>query len=487
MRPGSVPEPCSIISHNWKLFWLWQGWVSPDCDSVHCRVISTAVPSSVQNCRYDVAPGCGAVTDDALTQCIGDLRKALGDDSRNPRYLKTVPKQGYQFIGDAIVPAAGEVEIETTTALEVEVTETLPAPAALPAPGGRRWPYALAAIAVVSAAALWLLVAGNRVNPTLPEMAGKTPVAVMFFENRSGNRDLDWLREGVPDMLITNLSRSPKLALMAREHLALLLDRAGQDRATKVGLQQALDLARHSHARIVILGAFTSLAGALRLDAQIYDARDGRLLAGESLTVEHPEDLLTRFDTLPARIALHLGAPIPGLGVSGELAEARTNNVEAFRAYSVGIERAQQFHMVEALDLFRKAAELDRKFVMAQARIGYTYAVTSGKIDEGRPYLAKAFEQSQALPGRDRLYIAAWYALACKDYEAAVKAYRQIVADYPAEVPAYVSLGRVLRGERRHKEALDVLQLSLALDSDYADAHNALSGIYFELESARRL
>ncbi len=321
-----------------------------------------------------------AVTDDALTQCIGDLRKALGDDSRNPRYLKTVPKQGYQFIGDAVVPAAREVEIETTTALEVEVTETLPAP------GGRRWLYVLAAGAALSAAALWLLAAGNRVNPTLPEIAGKTPVAVMFFENRSGNRDLDWLREGVSDMLITNLSRSPKLALLAREHLALLLDRAGQDRAAKVGLQQALDLARHSHARMVILGAFTSLAGALRLDAQIYDARDGRLLAGESLTVERTEDLLTRFDALSSRIALQLGAPIPGLGVSGELAEARTNNVEAFRAYSVGIERAQHFHMVEALDLFRKAAELDPKFVMAQARIGYTYAVTSGKIEEGRPY-----------------------------------------------------------------------------------------------------
>src|SRR5205823_13924482 len=114
------------------------------------------------------------------------------------------------------------------------------------------------------------------------------------------------------------------------------------------------DVARHSHARIVVLGAFTSLGEALRLDAQIYDARDGRLLAGESLTVEHPRDLLTRFDSLSARIALRLGAAIPGMGGPGELAEARTNNVEAFRAYSVGIERAQQFHMVEALELFRK-------------------------------------------------------------------------------------------------------------------------------------
>ena len=42
------------------------------------------------------------VTDAALTQCIKDIRKQLGDDAANPRYIKTVPKHGYIFIGDAV-------------------------------------------------------------------------------------------------------------------------------------------------------------------------------------------------------------------------------------------------------------------------------------------------------------------------------------------------------------------------------------------------
>jgi DNA-binding winged helix-turn-helix (wHTH) protein len=42
------------------------------------------------------------VTDAALTQCIKDIRKQLGDDASNPRYIKTVPKHGYVFIGDAV-------------------------------------------------------------------------------------------------------------------------------------------------------------------------------------------------------------------------------------------------------------------------------------------------------------------------------------------------------------------------------------------------
>ena len=39
-----------------------------------------------------------AVTDNALLQCIFDIRKTLGDDSRNPRFIKTFPKVGYRFI-----------------------------------------------------------------------------------------------------------------------------------------------------------------------------------------------------------------------------------------------------------------------------------------------------------------------------------------------------------------------------------------------------
>lgn len=41
-----------------------------------------------------------AVTDNALVQCIADIRRALGDDPRNPRFIKTVPRVGYRFIAD---------------------------------------------------------------------------------------------------------------------------------------------------------------------------------------------------------------------------------------------------------------------------------------------------------------------------------------------------------------------------------------------------
>ena len=53
------------------------------------------------------------VSDSALTQCIKDIRRQLGDDASNPRYIQTVPRYGYRFIGpvEAADPAGAPPEV----------------------------------------------------------------------------------------------------------------------------------------------------------------------------------------------------------------------------------------------------------------------------------------------------------------------------------------------------------------------------------------
>src|SRR6185295_880643 len=68
-----------------------------------------------------------AVTDDALSKCVTDIRKALGDNARQQRLLKTVSKSGYRFVGPVkeqiLQSALTVVETEVTT-IEVEIEET---------------------------------------------------------------------------------------------------------------------------------------------------------------------------------------------------------------------------------------------------------------------------------------------------------------------------------------------------------------------------
>jgi len=412
------------------------------------------------------------VGDDVLANSIAEIRRALGDTSRDSRYLRTVPKQGYRFVGDV-----QEVGYEALTATEqittIQVREEYSderSPRKY-----SRWIFAAAVLVLVvaSSAALILWHDWPRPLPNAPEVGIRT--AIIQFENRSGRPDMDWLSIGLPDMLATSLASSPRIALIAPQQL----ERGLQPHPTsRVPYKDALRDARQSGARAMIMGAFASLGDTVRLDTQIYDVPSGRLLGGESLTVPKPELLLAQLDSLATKVATRLGAPPV---TQTRLAEVMTNNLEAYRLYSLGLARTRNLRLPEAIVLYQQALKLDPDFAMADARIGFTYSSSWGKPEEGKPYLEKAYRRSDRLTARDRLFIRAWYAVACKDYKSAEQAYREILSAFPLEVEAYYALGTLLSGDGRFDEARQIFERGLTIEPDMPQLHNMLSMSYLEL------
>jgi tetratricopeptide (TPR) repeat protein len=427
-----------------------------------------------------------AVTDNALDQCLAEIRRALGDDPRKPRFIKTVPRAGYRFIGNV-----EEASVEAGTAPQVSQNQNESQPAGAKAPRTRVWinkPAMLISVAVILIAAAvtatyLILLRRSRGQSlstiTLPQTPGKRSVAVMFFDNQSGSSDLDWLREGLADMLINDLSRSKNLTILSRQQLHTLLDRSGHQASEKIRLEEALDIAQKSKAAIVIMGSFARLGEQIRIDAQLHDARDGQLLAAERRVVDQPAQILTQVDLLSAKLASHLGSTEQP--ASAGLTSAMTSNLAAYRYYSLGVEKAQGLQNPEAITLFEKAIALDPDFAMAHARLGYTYVVGWGRLEEGKPYLEKAFKLTERLTEKDKLNIAAWYDLANKDYAGAIRSFQEIVARYPLEVESYWRLGRLLRGENRLDEAIEILKQGLVIDSEAKDLYNGLGAVYSDL------
>lgn len=432
-----------------------------------------------------------AVTDDVLVQCVKEIRRSIGDDPHRPRFIKTVPKFGYRFIG-AAEQVLTRSYAEEITRVEIEFeeeTDTIQTsdstPVMIKEPSQRTVVglksinrYSIITATVFAGAIAAMLYFGWRSNSLAadrrpPQSDGRTTVAVMFFENQSNNAEFDWLREGLSNMLAAGLSRSSKLSLLDRERL---FDRIGREAAKKgsISNEAALAVSRQSHADVFIVGSFARIGERVRVDVQLHNGESGDFLSTESLTVDKAEQLLTEIDLLTLRIARRLGADTED---GQELSSVTTNNLEAYRFYSLAVEKAHALQSKEAIALLERAIELDPEFAMAHARIGYTYSVTWGRADEGKPYLEKAFRLSSGLTEKDRLNIAAWYAIANGDYSAAIATYRQIINRFPLEIEAYWRLGRLLRGEEQGDEAIAVLKQGLAVDPQAENAYNILGSI----------
>lgn len=435
-----------------------------------------------------------AVTDDVLVQCVTEIRRAIGDNAHRPRFIKTVPKAGYRFIGPVDTVPDGSFT-EEITRVEVEFEEEFDSPldarpsaaALLPAGSsdyGTYVRYAAVSLAFVLVAAsigyFTFTSSSQATDVRLPQIEGRKAVAVMFFENQSQVKDLDWLREGLADMLITDLSRSKNLTVLSRQQLHVLLERGGYRAQQRLPLEAALEIAGKSQADVMLTGSFASLGKEVRIDGQLHDAKTGQLLAAERIIADDPGQVLNQVGLLSIKLAAHLDSGIRGSQTPG-LEQAMTNNLEAYRYYSLAVEKAQALHNEEAIELLEKAVALDPEFAMAHGRIGYAYAVTGPYADKAKPYLEKAFQLSDRLTEKDRLYIMAWYSIAHQDYPSAIVPLRRIITQYPLEIEPYFRLAYLLRGENQHDEAIKVLKQGLAIDAEAKDIYNALGLIYLDI------
>ncbi|HYX66240.1 MAG TPA: winged helix-turn-helix domain-containing protein, partial [Burkholderiales bacterium] len=177
----------------------------------------------------EVWPGV-VVGDEALTQSIIKLRRALGDNPRQPSYIETISKRGYRLI--APVGAA---------------------PAPLPAPR-RRWMWGAAAMLalVVLGVALW-----KSVPRPIQPVARPEPltVAVLPFEALGPGHEHDYLARGIGSDLLTDLSRLSRLQVLS----------ASGGKAP-------------AGARYIVSGTVQRDAASLRINVRLLDARSGEQL-----------------------------------------------------------------------------------------------------------------------------------------------------------------------------------------------------------------
>ena len=147
--------------------------------------------------------------DAGLNSAIKKLRDALGDPAENPRFIETVPRRGYRFIGPLEQPEIrGPDEVPTTRASAVGRAHL------------SRWflPATLVA-ALVTIAWLSLGDGWQRLSSRIglvPSPRRITSIAVLPFENLSGSREQDYFVDGMTDALTTNLAQFKSLKVASR-------------------------------------------------------------------------------------------------------------------------------------------------------------------------------------------------------------------------------------------------------------------------------
>jgi TolB-like protein/DNA-binding winged helix-turn-helix (wHTH) protein len=336
-----------------------------------------------------------------LTQYISHLRKALGDNSEDIRLIVTIARKGYQFTGNVTVAEAADTSKQAagqvpTAESSLDATQPVlggPADEAVPkAPKYWRNVAALVALTVILPIAAYK--SWRHFGGMTPPRSQKIMLAVLPFENLTGDPNKEYLADGLTEETISQLGRlnPEQLGVIARtsvmgyKHKDERLDQIGRDLSVQYVLENSL---RESGNHI-------------RLTAQLIQMKDQTQMWSQDY--DYPvKDFLTVEDDVAKAVVQQIQLRLTSKQ-QAELAQSHPVNPEAFDAYLQGYSFFQRNNDKDAdmaAKYYERATQLDPSYALAWAGLSRArnWQVNVGLIpaEEGQRLAREADERALAL------------------------------------------------------------------------------------------
>jgi len=300
---------------------------------------------------------------------------------------------GYEYLGEHSVKNIAELVRVYKVLMEPEyagkvVGEERPKP--------KQWRWAaIGAVAILIIVAgifaIWNFYLRPDVEPaSIEKMAFPLPekpsLAVLPFDNLSGNPEQDYLVDGLTENIITGLSKIPDMFVIARNSTFTY-------KGKPVKVQQ---IAEDLGVRYVLEGSVQKSGEQLRVTAQLIDALQGHHVWSETYD-RKMEELFAVQDDITLNIAVAMQVKL----TEGEQARVRhsTNNLEAWalavKAHGLFETYAREDN-AKARELFKKAVGLDPNYAYAWAYLGWTYWI-DGVYHSAHYDRKKSFESSSKM------------------------------------------------------------------------------------------
>ncbi len=311
------------------------------------------------------------------------------------------------------------------------------------------------------------------------------PVAVISFENMTGDIAYDYLRKAIPNLLITSLEQSKYLRVITWERMQDLLKQAGKYDVEIIDKESGFDLCRREGVDSIVVGSFTKAGDVFATDVKVLEVDSKRLVKSASSRGKGVDSILqNQIDDLSKEISLGVGLPEHKIDreAVAPIADVTTSSMEAYEHFLVGREAYEKIYNDEARHAFEKAVEVDPTFAVAHLYLAWTY----GRLRETATR-DRAFERAKAFSGKatkkERMYIEASYADSMeRDLEKRFRILRQMAQEFPREKRVHHLLASHYRVRKLFYQAVEEYNKVLELDPAYGWAMNELAYMYADVE-----
>jgi serine/threonine protein kinase/tetratricopeptide (TPR) repeat protein len=302
-------------------------------------------------------------------------------------------------------------------------------------------------------------------------------IAVLYFENLSGVKEDEYLRDGITEDITTELSKIKRLKTFSR---AVVL--AYRDKPVTAG-----QVGKELGASYVLSGSLRRAGNRLRINAQLVDAATDFPLWSERYDREM-EDVFAVQDEIASKIAAALRITLSPQEQQALKAKP-TENLQAYDLYLRGRNYARRVgrqDMLFALQMFENAVALDPNFALAHAGLANVCAEYYWHFERNQTWLDRAVASTEVaiakgIDAPEVKLAEAWVDYAEARYEKAINTVRAALAIDPDVDGGYYLLGRALFEAGRYQEIVDMIETAFAHAGENYNTvmpiHNALGAL----------
>jgi TolB-like protein/DNA-binding winged helix-turn-helix (wHTH) protein/Flp pilus assembly protein TadD len=396
------------------------------------------------------------VTDNALTRAIKDIRKELDDEAASPRFIQTVVKRGYRFIGELRDPPSkelpsGSAGVETDG--EARHQHTTPEPGPTHLDNNNKIVVGLVILAILVSAGFYYFGRNDRQIRS---------IAVLPLENSTGDPEADYMSDGITESLINSLSRLPQLRVIPRS-TAFRYKRREVD---------ARQLGRELGVYAVVTGRVTRQGDNLFVQTELTNTTDGAQFWGERFSRKLSDIFL-----LQEEIARVVSEKLR-LKLSNEeekrLTKRYTENAPAYEAYLKGryhLAKLTPEQVAKSVSYFEEAIANDHSFALAHVGLADAYSALALSLDlpptefypKAKASAKKALEMDETLA---EAHNALGFAIQFYDWDlnAAEDQYKRALELNPNSPEAHFASASLFTVWGRFDEALAEIQRAREID-----------------------
>ena len=322
-----------------------------------------------------------------------------------------------------------------------------------------------------------VFLAGKRFILKNVSIRDPIPIAVISFQNQTGDAAYNYLQDAIPNLLITSLEQSPYLRVTTWERMYDLLKQIDKADTKVINRDIGFELCRMDGIEAIVLGSYTKAGDTFATDVKVLDVSDKRLIKGAQAKGEGVASILrNQIDELSREISKGVGlSEQTFIETHVKLAEVTTSSMEAYSNFLQGRDCMEKSYWEDALPFFKKAIELDSTFSMAYLNLARTYVMLYQAAESNLAF-QQANKYSYKATEKERLYIEE--AMSYFDPEKRVHILKEMVKKYPKEKRVYYRLGLYYFDKRMLEEALNAFENSLKLDPEYGPALGYLGATY---------